>query len=161
GASRSVPSRDEHEAPAAPRWAHTMTPRIRLAVSALIAAVALSSSAPAQPAPFNKKRVTFRNGGLRLDGYVYKPDGAGRFPTLIWNHGSEQDPGGRAQFDSVAAIFVPAGYVVMAPIRRGQGDSDGDYIQDRIAAAFQASGPEAAERLMVELMGSEQLSDQL
>src|SRR5262245_27795975 len=128
---------------------------------ALIVALVVSGAATAQPAPFNKQRVTFRNGGLRLTGYLYKPDGRGPFPTLVWNHGSEQDPGGRAQIDSVAASFVPAGYVVMAPIRRGQGDSQGDYIQDRIAAAFRESGPDAAERLMVELMGSEQLGDQL
>lgn len=131
------------------------------ALSALIVVLTASSSVTAQQAPFNKQRVTFRNGALTLTGCLYKPDGAGPFPTLVWNHGSEQNPGGGAQFDSVAAIFVPAGYAVMAPIRRGHGDSGGDYIQDRIAAAFQESGPAAAERLMVQLMGSEQLADQL
>ena len=131
------------------------------ALCVLIAALVASSSVSAQLAPFNKQRVTFRSGDLTLTGCLYKPDGAGPFPTLIWNHGSEPNPGGGAQFDSVAAIFVPAGYAVLAPIRRGHGDSEGDYIQDRIAAAFRDSGPAAAERLMVQLMGSEQLADQL
>jgi dienelactone hydrolase len=105
--------------------------------------------------------VTYANGPLTLVGYIYKPDGPGPFPTVIWNHGSEPNPGGGPQFDSVAAIFVPAGYVVVAPTRRGHGDSQGTYIQNTIAATRQRSGEEAAERVMVQLMGSEQLSDQL
>ena len=115
----------------------------------------------APQAPFNKQKISFKSGGLTLAGYVFKPDGAGPFPTLIWNHGSEQNPSGGPQFDSVAAIFVPAGYAVVAPVRRGQGGSEGDYIQDRIQAEFSGSGPAAAEQLMVELMESEQLGDQL
>lgn len=132
-----------------------------MAMSALCVGVAASRSASAQQRPFNKQRVTYTNGSLTLVGYVYKPDGAGPFPTLVWNHGSEPNPGGGPQFDSVAAIFVPAGYVVVAPTRRGHGQSQGTYIQDTIKATFQRSGGAAAERLMVQLMGSEQLDDQL
>jgi dienelactone hydrolase len=132
-----------------------------LALSALIVGVATLRSASAQQRPFNKQRVTYANGALTLVGYIYKPDGPGPFPTVVWNHGSEPNPGGGPQFDSVAAIFVPAGYVVVAPTRRGHGDSQGTYIQNTIAATRQRSGEEAAERVMVQLMGSEQLSDQL
>jgi dienelactone hydrolase len=132
-----------------------------LALSALLVAVSASRSASTPQPPFNKQRVAYTNGPLTLVGYLYKPDGPGPFPTLVWNHGSEQDPGAGPQFDSVAAIFVPAGYAVLAPLRRGHGDSQGDYIQDRLAVTFRQSGAAAAERLMVQLMGSEQLSDQL
>ena len=136
--------------------------RIRwLLLSALSCGLAASGSASAQQPAFNKQRVTYANGALTLVGYVYKPDGPGPFRTLVWNHGSEPDPGGGPQFDSVAAIFVPAGYAVVAPVRRGQSDSQGEYIQDTIHAAFQQSGRTEAERLMVELMEREQLSDQL
>src|SRR5262249_23700948 len=125
--------------------------------------VCLATSVPGAPpqAPFNKQKVAFKSGPLTLAGYVYKPDGDGPFPTLVWNHGSERNPLAGPQFDSVAAIFAPAGYAVMAPIRRGQGDSEGDYIQDRIQAALRESGPASAEHLMVQLMESEQLADQL
>src|SRR5690242_6705065 len=101
-------------------------------LSAVIAGCAVSDAAPAAPGAFHKQCVTFTNGPLTLVGYLYKPDGPGPFPTLIWNHGSEPDPGGGPQFDSVAAIFVPAGYAVLAPVRRGQGDSQGEYIQDAL-----------------------------
>src|SRR5437016_1345120 len=82
-------------------------------------------------------------------------------PPLCWDHGSEQDPASAPQFDSVAAAFVPAGCVVVAPVRRGHGASQGEYIQDRIRATFQREGPAAAEQLMVRLMEGEQLDDQL
>jgi carboxymethylenebutenolidase len=129
--------------------------------AAVVVVGAMSSSVLAQQRPFNKQRVTYTNDGLTLVGYVYKPDGAGPFPTVVWNHGSEPKPGAGPQFDSVAAIFVPAGYVVVAPMRRGHSDSQGTYIQDSIRATRERSGEAAAERLMVELMGSQQLGDQL
>jgi dienelactone hydrolase len=132
-----------------------------LLTSALLAGLAPAGSGLAQPATFHKQRVTFASGSLTLVGYLYKPEGRGPFPALIWNHGSEPNPGAGPQFDSLAAIFVPAGYVVFAPVRRGQGDSQGAYIQDTIHDAFRDSGPEAGEHLMVRLMETEQLSDQL
>src|SRR6266536_1283461 len=135
---------------------------IRLfAFATLSVGAVLPRASDAQPRPFNKQRVTYTNGALTLVGYIYKPDGPGPFPTLVWNHGSEPNPGGGPQFDSVAAIFVPAGYAVVAPMRRGHSDSQGTYIQDTIKATNERSGEAAAERLMVELMGSEQLGDQL
>ena len=127
----------------------------------IIATLGVATSSRAQQPPFNKQRVTYPNGALTLVGYIYKPNGPGPFPTVVWNHGSEPNPGGGPQYDSVAAIFVPAGYAVVAPMRRGHSDSQGKYIQDTIRATNQRSGEAAAERLMVELMGSEQLSDQL
>lgn len=109
----------------------------------------------------NKQRVTFVSDGLTLVGYIYKPDGPGPFPAIIWNHGSEADPGGGPEFDSVAAHFVPAGYVVMAPERRGHSESAGTYIQNSLMSALQTKGKVAAENLFTQLMQTEQLDDQL
>ena len=67
-----------------------------------------------------RQTVTFKSGEIELSGALYRPQGKGPFPTLIWNHGSEKVPDVSPQFDSVASIFVPAGYVVFAPERRGQ-----------------------------------------
>ena len=79
------------------------------------------ATAQTQSAAISKERVTFKSGGLTLVGFLFKPDGAGPFPALVWNHGSERNPGTMRQFVAVAAIFVPAGYVVFAPMRRGHG----------------------------------------
>lgn len=96
-------------------------------------------TAPAPPPPprvpadgaqvFNKEKVTYTNPqGLMLAGIIYKPDGAGPFPAIVWNHGSERDPESGSQFDTIARQFVPAGYVVMAPEREGHSSSQGNYI---------------------------------
>jgi len=112
-------------------------------------------------APFHKQRITFKSGTLNLVGFLYKPDGNGLFPALIWNHGSEKNPGTGPQFDTVAGIFVPAGYVVFAPMRRGHGYSEGPYISDQVDQARQTKGAAAAQQLVVQLLETEQLDDQL
>ena len=133
--------------------------RARAWATALLIVVAWWHPAPvtaqAPPAAFSKERVTFKSDGLTLVGFLFKPDGPGPFPALVWNHGSEKNPGTMRQFDAVAAIFVPAGYVVFAPMRRGHGDSEGPYIMDQLRRR------DAAASLLVRLMEGEHLDDQL
>ena len=112
------------------------------------------------PAP-TKEKVSFKSHGLTLTGFLFKPDGPGPFPALVWNHGSEQNPGGGSQFDTVAGIFVPRGYVVFAPIRRGHQMSEGRYIRDERDSALRRDGPAEALRTIVHLLETEQLDDQL
>jgi dienelactone hydrolase len=123
----------------------------------LLLAASLATAAGASPG----KKVTFQSGGRSLVGFLYQPEGDGPWPALIWNHGSEKDPAAGAQFDTVASVFVPAGYVVFAPERRGHGESPGDYVVDRVKLTFQMQGKEAANRQTVKLLESEQLDDQL
>ena len=135
----------------------------RTAFLICVAALAIVAGVAAQqaPAPFGKQRVTFKSGDLTLVGFLYKPEGKGPFPALVWNHGSERNPGTTAQFDSVANIFVPAGYVVFAPMRRGHGNSEGTYITDRVDQERTAHGPASALELVVRLLETEQLDDQI
>jgi dienelactone hydrolase len=116
------------------------------------------AAAQAQSAAFSKERVTFKSDGLTLVGFLFKPDGPGPFPGLIWNHGSEKSPGTMRQYDAVAAIFVPAGYVVFAPMRRGHGDSEGPYIMDQLRRGQEQH---ASASLAVRLLEGEHLDDQL
>jgi carboxymethylenebutenolidase len=116
------------------------------------------ATAQAQSAAWSKERVTFKSGSLTLVGFLFKPDGAGPFPALVWNHGSERNPGTMRQFDAVAAIFVPAGYVVFAPMRRGHGDSEGPYIMDQLRRGQEGH---ASASLAVRLLEGEHLDDQL
>jgi dienelactone hydrolase len=137
-------------------------------VRALLAVVASSAIGAASvvaqtqsPAIFNKQRVTFKSGDLTLVGYLFKPNGAGPFPTVVWNHGSERNPGGGPQFDSVAAVFVPAGYAVFAPMRRGHSDSEGEYVVDATQREAAANGFAAGQKLATRLLETSQLDDQL
>ncbi|MES1259820.1 MAG: hypothetical protein ABUL71_04430, partial [Gemmatimonadota bacterium] len=75
----------------------------------LAALMLLATSLSAQTAGIAKQRVTFQSGDLKLVGFLFKPAGNGPFPAIVWNHGSEKNPGTGAQFNSVAALFVPAG----------------------------------------------------
>lgn len=95
----------------------------------------------AQPKP---QEVTFQSGSLLLHGFLWKPEGNGPFPAVLWNHGSEKLPGWRP---ALGAFYVQHGYVFFIPHRRGQGRSPGDYIEDLIA---QTPPGRRAER-MVEL----------
>jgi len=137
--------------------------RLACGVPAIVASVLLSATPIAQltAAPFHKQRVSFKSGSFNLVGFLYKPDGAGPFPALIWNHGSEKNPGTGAQFDTVAGVFVPAGYVVFTPMRRGHGYSEGSYITDSVDEARRTKGAAAALQLTVHLLETEQLDDQL
>ena len=130
---------------------------------ALVVTASLArSQAPATPtAPIMKQPVTFRSNDLALLGYLFKPEGAGPFPAVLWNHGSERAPGRGQQFDSVAAIFMRAGYVIFAPVRRGHEGSEGPYIVDEINRTRESRGPEEANRLVVRKLETEQLDDQL
>jgi dienelactone hydrolase len=139
---------------------------VTAAIGAMAAATAplvsaCTTSVSAQAAPFNKRHVTFMSGDLTLAGYLFKPPGDGPFPAVLWNHGSEPDPGRSPQFDSVAAVFVPAGFVVFAPMRRGHSDSQGEYFRASMDKESSLHGQAEGLRLGVRLLETSQVDDQL
>jgi carboxymethylenebutenolidase len=73
--------------------------------------------------------VSFPSGDLTLRGFLYKPEGEGPFPAIIWNHGSEKLPG---QQSDLARFYTKQGFVFFLPHRHGHGRSPGAYIQDLI-----------------------------
>jgi len=97
------------------------------------------SSAQSKP-----EEVVFPSGGRELHGFLWKPDGAGPFPAIVWNHGSEKLPGSQP---ILAGFYTAHSYVLFIPHRRGQGRSPGNYIQDLVADA----PPRERARRMVEL----------
>jgi dienelactone hydrolase len=70
---------------------------------------------------------------VRLEMRIYKPDRAGRVPTLVVHHGSTgegRDPSLFTQpitFPALARFFVQRGWAVVAPARRGRAGSEGLY----------------------------------
>lgn len=98
-------------------------------------ALACSRPAPAPPgdadAPPARAEVRILSGDLTLRGWVFRPAGAGPFPALVYNHGSERDPG----LDFLGDLgdwFRARGYVLLLPFRRGAGGSDGAYWKDGV-----------------------------
>ncbi len=90
------------------------------------------------------EEVVFSSGGAELHGFLWKPEGTGPFPAIVWNHGSEKLPGSQP---ALAKFYTGHSYVFFVPHRRGQGRSPGDYIQDLVAQA----PPGERARRMVEL----------
>jgi dienelactone hydrolase len=115
------------------------------------------------PAALAAQLVAFPNGALELHGLLYKPEGEGPFPALLFNHGSAPGLLNNQAFDAIAPIFVARGWAFFAPYRRGQGLSKaaGPYIMDEIASARRRGGLAEADKTLTRLLSSEHLSDQL
>jgi hypothetical protein len=94
-------------------------------------AVFCCSAGLSKPEISKPEEVTFQ-GTLPLHGLLWKPEGQGLFPAILWNHGSEKLPSSQP---ALAAFYTTHHYVFFAPHRRGQGRSPGEYIQDLIALA--------------------------
>ena len=94
------------------------------------------------------EEVVFPSNGRKLHGFLWKPEGTGPFPAIVWNHGSQKLPGSQP---GLARFYTVHSYVFFVPHRRGQGSSPGDYIQDLVA---QAPVDERARR-MVEVQQAE------
>jgi carboxymethylenebutenolidase len=106
--------------------------------------------------------VSFRSGDKVLQGMLYKPNGSGPFPAVVYNHGSAPGMLSKDAFDVLGPVFVSRGWVFFGPFRRGQGlsASAGPYIGDQIAAAKE-HGMTAAATEMVRLLQTDHLNDQL
>jgi dienelactone hydrolase len=70
--------------------------------------------------------VELPSGALRLRGFLWRPAGAGPFPGIVYNHGSERRPGAKAR---LGRFFAARGFVFFVPHRRGHGRSPGTYFR--------------------------------
>src|SRR6184192_2806503 len=112
---------------------------------------------------FAASAVTFPSGDLTLHGVLYKPEGAGPFPAVLYNHGSAPAMLSKEAFETLGPLFARHGWVFFGPYRRGQGlsASAGPYIGDEIAAAIKTGGIPAGAATMVRLLETDHLNDQL
>lgn len=124
----------------------------------------LFSSVPSWPSPRSEGEVvTFPSGELALRGVLYRPDGAGPFPAVVYNHGSAPGMLSKEAFDALGPVFAKNGWVFFGPYRRGQGlsASAGKYIGDEIAAATKTGGVNGGAATMIRLLETDHLNDQL
>lgn len=96
---------------------------LSLIVALLVASLVpvFKASIAAQP-----DAVTFRSGESVLHGDLYKPEGAGPFPGMIWYHGGSKPAPGSVEYPDAAqlgAVFTGKGYVLFVPHRLGYGRS--------------------------------------
>lgn len=94
------------------------------------------------------EQVFYPSGKLQIEAYLYKPEGKGPFPVVIYNHGSR--PGSeRAErpFAYVGKMLAESGYLVLVPERRGYGKSEGTPFVEEIG---DDRGPPYVARLQQE-----------
>src|ERR1700694_3156416 len=98
--------------------------------------------------------VTFPSGEITLHGVLYKPQGTGSFPAVIYNHGSAPGMMSKEAFAARGPVFASHGWILFGPYRRGQGlsASAGPYIGDQISAAEKTGGISVAGGKMVRLL---------
>src|SRR5205807_3389532 len=133
--------------------------RVR-ATAVLFVACAAMLSGVAAPA---SEIVTFPSGSLMLHGVLFKPQGTGPFPAVVYNHGSAAGMLSQEAFDALGPVFVRQHWILFGPYRRGQGLSAeaGGYIGDEIDAAKKQGGVAAGAAKMVQLLETDHLDDQL
>lgn len=75
-------------------------------------------------------------GTIRLVTYVYRPLKNDRHEIVLFSHGSTsgmirspKEPGGTPP-PSIIRFFVSRGYTLVAPLRRGRGESSGTYVEE-------------------------------
>lgn len=70
---------------------------------------------------------------VTLEVVIYRPDGPGPFPAVMFHHGSTGNGDDPSQFrltytsEAIAKFFADRGWLVAFPQRRGRGASDGLY----------------------------------
>ena len=118
--------------------------------TASIASQATAPTAAQASAPADPEYSTFfyTNDKLKLEGYFYKPAGAGPFPVVVYNHGSRAGSERRElPMVYIARVMIPAGYAVIVPERRGYGKSEGQPFSEEIG---EDRGPRFVTRLQAE-----------
>jgi len=121
-----------------------------------------------QPASIVPETVVVPSGKLRLKAFLWKPNGPGPFPTVLFNHGSggaDADhtaglPMTRAA-EQLAPLFLKHGYAFFYLFRRGQGLSadQGPFMQDILQREETAKGKEARQHLQFVIATTDHLDD--
>jgi dienelactone hydrolase len=101
--------------------------------------------------------------GGELGGELYRPDGPGPFPAVLYNHGSAPGMLSSEAAMVIGPMFARAGWLFFMPYRHGQGLSAGagPYIGDELAAARRQGGMAAASAALARLLSTTHLSDQM
>src|SRR5258708_23330415 len=115
------------------------------------------------PFVFAADDVVFASGDITLHGVVYRPEGKGPFPAVVYNHGSAAGMLSKDAFEALGPVFASHGWVFFGPYRRGQGlsASAGPYILDQIAAAENNGCLPAGAAAMGRVLETDHVNEQL
>jgi dienelactone hydrolase len=134
-----------------------------------IAVLLISGMAVGQSSQLvTRQTVEISNGNLRLKAFLWKPEGPGPFPAVLFNHGSGgADAATTAGMpiteaaEKLAPLFFKHGYAFLYLFRRGQGLSadQAPFMQDVLQHEETAKGKEGRQHLQFILLTTDQLDD--
>lgn len=134
-----------------------------------IAVLLISGMAVGQSSQLvTRQTVEISNGNLRLKAFLWKPEGPGPFPAVLFNHGSGgADAATTAGMpiteaaEKLAPLFLKHGYAFLYLFRRGQGLSadQAPFMQDVLQHEETAKGKEGRQHLQFILLTTDQLDD--
>lgn len=113
----------------------------------LACGAALALMSLAQAAAISESEVTipvavkglFGESRANLAATEYRPEGDGPFPLIVINHGSPRSAADRARttgkYRAQSEALAARGFVVINPVRRGYGKSDGPWAEDYFSCA--------------------------
>jgi len=131
-----------------------------IVVGLILATLAVPGAAAQQFSISNAaETVLVPNGNLRLTGMLWKPEGEGPFPAILFTHGAGRKDSDNVQ--GIGPIFAKHGYMFLYLFRRGHGLSadQGAFIGDLLAREASAKGEEARKRLQLLLLTTDHLDD--
>jgi carboxymethylenebutenolidase len=103
-------------------------------LGSLLGALYLLAASPA-PAADTAQEVTIPAGKNQLHGCYCTPQGAGPYPVMIFNHGSEKNPAPCGPPD-LGYFYQQKGFAFFTFQRHGHGASGGAYIMDLQRQAY-------------------------
>lgn len=104
---------------------------------------------------------------LQLKGLLWRPEGMGTFPAVVYCHGSYET--NEAQYDVVqqtsvlGPLFAKNGYIFFGLFRRGTGLSkgQGENSADMMANAFITKGQEERNKIQLQHLQGDDLKDMI
>jgi dienelactone hydrolase len=101
----------------------------RLTLSTILALLSLMLRVHAEFPEANCETISFTSGRETFAGYVYKPEGNGPFPTVIWLHGHADHltKTGSSEYRDLAKLYTREGFVLFIPDRHVHDISRSDY----------------------------------
>jgi dienelactone hydrolase len=142
----------------------------KVAALALVLAPTRIAAAADEAAAIAHEIVVVPSGALQLKAFLWRPQGRGRFPVVLFNHGSGSfDAAHTGPFtlteaaEKLGPVFVKHGYAFLYLFRRGQGLSEdqGPFMQGVLQGEETAGGKEARQHLQFGLMTTDHLDDVL
>jgi carboxymethylenebutenolidase len=138
-------------------------------LAALVLTSALATTAEGQPSG-GPETVVVHNRSVTLHALLWRPQGRGPFPAILFNHGSgrtreelERLGPYERQADILGPVFARHGYVFLFLFRRGVGLSadQGTNAIDLMNRELAAHGQEARNTLQLRLLENSEMTDVL